>query len=327
MKARTVGTLPAAPSGVIRTCGDTFDRKTGVFFPAISTSNLVQVRSLREANVPLTRFLLPYNDMPGSRGESWWENSEGVAPTIDLLTPFVDDGLKVFLDSGVYSFCHAFGRMNGVAGHEVFSYPSSAFGDVLTSYTRHYGEYVRGVKHLLWGAVELDIGTTRERIARRRAMLRDFGVGLVPVFRPESDPISYLETIMRENDRICMPVTVKMLPSELRWRLVAKAVELQRTKYPYCYIHVLGTAPVPMWVNIAAVAGSCDSSTWTNPGRFGNRPTYSYLHGVQLRGQVQDEDADYVLSSVHGHERACASSLQSSCLASMSTFLTLNACT
>lgn len=316
-------TLPRAPRGVLRTSGGTYDRKAGVFFPAISQRDMTKhVPALLERGVPLSRFLIAYNEMPGSSGQSWWENTSGLEKLGNLPQLVIDHGIKVFLDSGVFTFCHDYGRATGVHGSEVFAYREARFGDTMATYEAHYGAYVSRIKHLLWGAVEIDLGSVEERTARRQRMATG-GAVLIPVFRPETDTLEYLEELMSTYDRICMPVTVKMLPNELRWALVAKAVEMQRTRFPYCYIHVLGSAPVYGWVALASQSGSCDSSTWTNPGRFGSRPTYALSHSIQLPG-VEGASQGYTLTSMRGEVRASCEMLQSSSLANMATFLPLN---
>ena len=269
----------------------------------------------------MSRFLLAYNSTPGASGTSWWNNEHPQRFRTEL-GPLVTEGVHIFLDSGAFTFCHDYGRATGVPGEQVFSYGSHEFGDSLEDYATHYGRYVSEIQDLLWGAVEIDIGTQPERVARRQRIASEFGVHLIPVFRPESDSLEYLDRIMRENDRICLPVTVKALPPYLRWALVAKAVEFQKTRHPHCYIHVLGTAPVFPWVSLAAASGSCDSSTWTNPGRYGNRPTYAHDYSVQLRGECQE--GDILLSSVHGRPRAGYAQLQRVSIANMVTFMQLN---
>lgn len=282
--------LPPLPlpksSKVLRTSGGRFDRRPGIFFPALTDGGgkIQGLLNVRELGVRVDRCLIAYNCMPGSNGVKWWENTQGPESIPELRGMIENDGLHFFLDSGVFTFCHDYGRKHNIPGTFVFSFPESEFDPgILQSYEKHYGEYVARIKHLLWGAVEIDLGTLAERKARRARMRENYGVVTIPVYRPECDPFEELEKLMASYDRICLPVTVKFLPAEVRWALVSRIVELQRTKYPYCYLHVLGSAPVHQWASIAMQSGSCDSSSWIAPVRYGTRPTYSLSHSVQTK--------------------------------------------
>lgn len=320
--------LPEAPAGVIRTSGGQYDRRPGVFFPALS-GGMVQTHlsAVRAAGIAADRCLLAYNSMPGSSGARWWENTSGPESIPELRAMIETSGFKLFLDSGVFTFCHDYGRKHGIPGHMVFSMPESAFdAGVIQSYEAHFGDYVHRMEHLLWGAVEIDIGSVEERKARRARMLANAGVALIPVFRPECDPLEYLDEIMAKNDRICMPVTVKMLPAEMRWALVAKVVELQRTKYPYCYLHVLGSAPVHRWAGIASRSGSCDASSWIAPVQYGRRPTYGLSSSVQCRLDTfaaANPEASPILFRDLGNPQGLpdSASINELYLATMGTFL------
>lgn len=323
--------LPVAPKGVHRTSGGRYDRRPGIFFPALSggmvQSHLTAVRSL---GVDVRRCLIAYNEMPGSNGAKWWRNTQGVESIPALRHMIEQEGLHFFLDSGVFTFCHDYGRKNNIPGPEVFAMPESAFDPGLfAEYELHFGAYVARLKSLLWGAVEIDLGTIPERNARRDRIRQRDGVSLIPVFRPEADPIEYLDELMAKNDRVCVPVTVKLLPNELRWKVVAHAVHLQRTKYPYCYLHVLGSAPVHTWASLAARSGSCDSSSWVAPVRYGTRPTYSLSHSVQLKlksfeGANPGETAILFRDLDNPQGLPASDSINELYLANMGTFLDTN---
>lgn len=315
---------------VIRTTGGKYDRVPGIFFPALSggmvASHLTTVRSL---GVAVNRCLIAYNEMPGSNGKRWWENTAG-PDSIPELSAMVEDGVHWFLDSGAFTFCHDYGRTHGMPGQLVFSMPLSTFEPgLLTSYENHLGKYVKRMEGLLWGAVEIDIGNATERTDRRNRMSADHGVNLIPVFRPECDPLEYLEEIMSANDRICIPTTVRMLPAAVRWALIRRAVELQKAKYPYCYIHVLGSAPTHSWAALASASGSCDSSSWIAPVRYGRRPTYSLAQSVSLQATTfaaanPGKHSILFRELDNPHGLPSADTLNELYLASMGTFLALN---
>lgn len=331
MSILTPPVLAEPPRRVLRTTGATFTRRTGIFFPALTyRSAQTHLTSLRRHGIAADRCLIPYNEMPGSRGSRWWENTSAADSIGTLADDVRSRGFELFLDSGIFTFCQDYGRAHGIPGAYVFSYAEEQFEEgIMPSYERHYGDYVKRMEALLWGAVEIDLGTLEQRRARRERMRRSQGVTLIPVFRPETDPLEELDNLMRTYDRVCVPVTVKFLPTALRWKLIEHAVFLQRTKYPYCYLHVLGSAPTHHWLSVAAFSGSCDASTWTAPVRYGVRCTHTLNYSVQLKlktfQNANPGESPVLFRDLNNPQGTSATTALSELyLATMSTFVSSN---
>lgn len=179
------------------------------------------------------------------------------------LDAWLDEGKKVFIDSGIFNL-----TMEHVRSHPGLSMddalgmaPQDIDGfDVLFE---RYVEIVRKYGDASWGYIELDQGG-RENKIKTREKLEGMGFRPIPVYHPLNDGWDYFDHLAENYDRICFGNVVQASRAE-RLRLVYTAWERHR-KYPDLWIHLLGLTP-NQWL-YAMPINSSDSSSWLSSVRW-----------------------------------------------------------
>lgn len=222
--------------------GGTWDRDDRfVYFLACQPGNYYATRSHGH-------ILLAVNDL--------------TTTTEAILQEALDDGSKVFLDSGVFWLTNEHKRRHSISMDEALSlHPSEIDG--FDSLYSHYVALVNRYGDRLWGYIELDQGG-RERKIETRAGLEAQGLAPIPVYHPLNDGAEYLEVLLSTYDRICFGNVVQAMPP-VRRRLLHMMWEAH-TRHPDVWIHVLGLTPDQRL--LALPSDSADSSTWTNVVRW-----------------------------------------------------------
>lgn len=170
---------------------------------------------------------------------------------------WLQNGNRVFLDSGIFSLTTDYMREYGTTFNETITKPPEDMPGFDKLFDR-YIELVLRYRDRLWGYVELDLGGKENKIKTRKK-LEAMGLRPVPVFHPLVDGWDYFDYLARNYDRVCISNFASGTDRPTRKRLVATAWERHR-KYPHVWIHLLGLTPNE-WLN-AFPANSCDSSAW-----------------------------------------------------------------
>lgn len=124
-------------------------------------------------------------------------------------------------------------------------------------------EIVRRYESRLWGYVELDQGGEAWKPVIRGELEAE-GLRPIPVYHPMVDSFEYFDQLAANYDRICIG-TPKI--QFVRKRLYT-TIWHRWQKYPSLrWIHILGCVPNQWFRGIPF--NSFDSSTWTEPMRWG----------------------------------------------------------
>lgn len=182
------------------------------------------------------------------------------------------EGKSVYLDSGCFTLAFAHAAKVGKTAPEVFmSSPRT-----LPFFEDWYKVYVSSVPQLidkLWGVVELDFGSAKDRQDTRKRIFRDTGIRPIPVFRFGEDPVSVFENLVRTHDRVCLGGLAKVTPA-FRCMAFPLLRDIHYRTNPECWVHVLGSAASGAFSSSGMA--SCDSSTYANAAQFGL--TCGYTH-------------------------------------------------
>jgi hypothetical protein len=170
---------------------------------------------------------------------------------------------KVFLDSGIHSINTAYRRDHPDFQGSTFLIPPAEMPG-LQELRDRYVAVVRKYESRLWGYVELDQGGAEWK-PKIRAELEAEGLSPIPVYHPLVDPYDYFDDLARNYDRICLG-NLAFQTAFVRKRLLLTVFERLR-RYPHLWVHALGLFP-NQWLR-AMPMQSCDSSTWTEPLRWG----------------------------------------------------------
>lgn len=233
----------------IKTGGGLFNpHEQNVYFIAAQTQHL-------EVAFPFHKYLLiAVNEI----------TTEGHIQTIET---WMNQGAKIFLDSGVFFLAMEHARKHGLTHDEGLNTPPQQ----IDGFETHLEKYLMLVKRLgakLWGYVEVDLGG-RENKIKTRAMLEGHGIAPIPVYHPFADGWDYFDYLAERYDRICFGNIVQANAST-RKRLLATAWSRKR-KYPDLWIHLLGYTP-NQFLNAYPI-NSADSSTWISGLRWsGDKP-------------------------------------------------------
>lgn len=175
----------------------------------------------------------------------------------------LDQGGKVFLDSGVFNLANQHAIAHGISMDEALGlHPAELDG--FAPLRRAYVDTVKRYEDRLWGYVELDQGGA-ERKRETRAGLEDEGIVPIPVYHPINDGWDYFDELCQTYDRICVGNVVQAMPS-VRRRLLSTIWERRRA-YPHVWIHLLGVTPGELVGTLPF--DSCDSSTFVGSLRYG----------------------------------------------------------
>lgn len=239
--------LVASPDSVVKhTGGGAFDsQEAPISFVVCSNSNMV------EALPSATHVLVALNELNGPND-------------LARLDALLDSGRhKVLLDSGIHAINTAFVRAHPDHVGSSFLVPPKK----MPGFAELRDKYVAVVKKYedrLWGYVELDQGGIEWK-PRIRAELEAEGLSPIPVYHPLVDPPGYFDELARSYDRVCLG-NLAFQTAFVRKRLLLTIFERKRA-YPHLWLHALGLFP-NQWVRSMPIE-SCDSSTWTEPLRWG----------------------------------------------------------
>lgn len=189
---------------------------------------------------------------------------------VEMMEKWLDAGVRVFLDSGVFWLTNEHVRAHpGMRMDQALQLPPNEIDGFDVLFNR-YVDLARRFGDRLWGYIELDQGG-RENKVKTRTMLEDMGLAPIPVYHPFNDGWDYFDQLAETYDRVCFGNVVQASRDE-RKRLVATAWERHR-KYPDLWIHLLGLTPNEL-LN-AFPCDSADSSSWLTPIRWamGGRET------------------------------------------------------
>jgi hypothetical protein len=259
---------------VNRTAGGRFDPadRTGLYFLASQINGAAGCAT--NFDHPHVLIAVDQLDAPGA---------------LDRLHALLDQGRKVLLDSGVFSFASDYGRRNGKSQAEAWATPP----DVMPGFNRLWDRWV----HLattytdrLWGYIEMDLGGMDSK-RRLRAMAEAAGLQPIPVYHPLYDGWDYFDDLATTYDRIAMAnFTGPNLNRSIRKRLLMTAWERHR-RYPDLWLHLLGYSPNE-WSPGVFAADSADSSSWVNSLRYGRLRGTSYLRAFGEIPRLTPVDAD-----------------------------------
>lgn len=196
------------------------------------------------------------------------------------LDEWLNDGKKVFIDSGIFNLTNEHKRKHGITMDQALALPPDQI-DGFDKLLARYVEIVTRYESRVWGYIELDQGGREQKI-KTRTMLEGMGLRPIPVYHPFNDGWDYFDYLAERYDRICFGNVVQA-NKETRLRLVATAWERHR-KYPHLWIHLLGLTP-NQWLYALPIS-SGDSSSWLSSVRFsGHNPQ---AMGMPLGGMPRD---------------------------------------
>jgi hypothetical protein len=247
-------TLSEIPDGVIHTGGGRFRRQDGfILFVVDRLMASVDFHNLyKYILVSLTEVSLTPTGLASVRHV-----------TQDL-------GQTLMLDSGVYGFVNDYIRKHDTDEPfgEVRKKSPSTFAD-FEALVRKYVQFVQYFENDLWGYVEIDIGSPAEKTATRK-LLEGYGLKPIPVYHPAVDDYDYFDYLAERYDRVCCG-NMGQASEPIRMRILATLYERAR-KYPYLWVHVLGTRN-HHWFN-AYPLQSADATSWLEGLRFGQITHY-----------------------------------------------------
>ena len=227
-----------------KTGGGTFDPSVEhLYFLAANMERLRHVQALRP------NLLIAVNELQS-------------AESSNELDEFLDAGITVFLDSGIYNLAMEHARKHGTTHDAALGLAPDEIDGFYDLWER-YLTLVERYGDRLWGYIELDQGG-RENKIKTRAKLESLGLRPIPVYHPLNDGWDYFDELARNYDRICFGNIVQADPGT-RKRLLATAWE-RRRDYPDLWIHLLGMRPNQ--VLHAYPVNSADASTWLSAVRW-----------------------------------------------------------
>lgn len=206
---------------------------------------------------------------------------------IETINRWMGEGVKVFIDSGIYNLTITHARNHNMHMDEALGLAPSeieGFEKLLDKYRNIISRFGKD----LWGYIELDLGG-QDNKRKTRAMLEGQGFAPIPVYHPLVDNWEYFDELASQYDRICFG-NIVYAPAAIRKRLLATAWERKKL-YPNLWIHLLGLTP-NQWLNAYPI-NSADSSSWLSATRWGGYKPRAIL---QALGQMH-KNYRYVLGS------------------------------
>lgn len=179
---------------------------------------------------------------------------------IEALERMHSKGIRVMIDSGVYSFVTRLARSEHMTFADVLKIPVTKLDgfDLLVS---NYLMMAHKIIRYVWGIVEIDLGGEVGKVETRKR-IEDSGIVPMPVYHCFVDSLEYGAGLMESYDRICVGNIVDASRAE-RLRILEK---LRRVKPDECFAHLLGYSIDP--VQWAYGFDSCDTSTWLSNVRW-----------------------------------------------------------
>jgi len=174
----------------------------------------------------------------------------------DLLLKWLDEGRKVFIDSGIFWLANGHARRNGISMDDALRLAPEELDD-FEKLEEKYIKLLTEVGDRAWCYIEMDQGG-KENKRRTRARHEAMGLRPTPVYHPIVDGWEYFDELAEVYDRLCFGNVVQA-NAPTRKRLVATAWE-RRNKYPDLWIHLLGLTPNAL-LNAFPI-DSADSSSW-----------------------------------------------------------------
>lgn len=179
-----------------------------------------------------------------------------------MVDEWVENGRKVFIDSGIFWLTNEHARKHNVRMDEALSLAPEEIDGFDALWDRYLAILDRFGSRA-WGYIELDQGGMHNK-KRTRARIEAEGFSPIPVYHPLNDGWDYFDELAQTYDRICFGNIVQAPPFD-RKRLIATAWERHR-KYPHLWIHLLGYTLSELLY--ALPINSCDSSSWLSGVRW-----------------------------------------------------------
>ena len=222
----------------IKTGGGSFDPKEpNIYFIASNTERLTH------AHMTHTHLLVAINELETARD-------------LDRVEAWIDEGKKIFIDSGVFNLAMTFARKKTISMDEALALAPGEM-DGFEELFEKYVSIIRRFEGGIWGYIEIDQGG-RENKLKTRARIEALGLRPIPVYHPLNDGWDYFDTLAQQYDRLCFGNIVQA-DAATRRRLLATMWQ-RHVEYPDLWIHVLGLTANEMAHMYPA--NSCDSSSW-----------------------------------------------------------------
>jgi hypothetical protein len=241
----------------IRT-GGSWDRSAGVHFIACQAG--VAKRMIKEHPQATDSILVALNHTGTSVKNGRLQNSTGFA---ELVRMAEDHGIRLFIDSGAYSFVVAEAARRNSDVQSMFMSDDLTRTPEFDEQKQHFMAFLDAFGEKVWGYCELDIGSVERRTEVRQDFI-DAGHTPIPAFRALFDPLSYAEELLSTYDRLCFAGLVNA-PRVHRTRIMWWFSMLAK-KHPQCYVHSLGMKPTRELTSLGF--HSCDSTTFLNLCQF-----------------------------------------------------------
>jgi hypothetical protein len=175
-------------------------------------------------------------------------------------------GKRILLDSGIFSLANEHAHRHGMTHNEALNLSPQEV-DGFDRLLERYIDVVNRYRDDLWGIIELDQGGRRNKVVTRAMLEKEIpGFVPIPVYHPVGDGWEYFDELATHYDRICCGNIVQAPPPD-RIRLMHAFYERAK-RHPHLWTHILGYTPTGTSTSIPA-QGSCDSSSWCGPLRWG----------------------------------------------------------
>jgi len=181
---------------------------------------------------------------------------------LDGLDAFIDDGGRLFIDSGVFGVAVEASRKMGVPFSQAVK---TRFDEIEGSadFLVKWRKVIDRMRSSCWGYVEIDLGGVEGK-REVRAHLEGLGYAPIPVFHALNDPWDYFEELASTYDRVAIGNLVR---ADRRTQAkILRRIEESRKSLPVEWIHALGVGICPSF--LTAPCESCDASSPTAPLRY-----------------------------------------------------------
>lgn len=233
-----------------------------LYFNAVTDNELVDLQKL---NIPLS-LLIPLDNI------SSLQNFRNAAKSH-----------RIFVDSGVYSFCSNLARKTKKTITEILTTKPDEIPGWEKLIT-HYITILQKIENESWGYVELDLGGAESK-TKIRERLHSEGLNPIPVYHPLIDPQSYLIYLLQNYDRICIG-NMSYTNSNQRSIILNQVIKIKNQYNPTTWLHVLGMTPNVLLYSFQVQ--SCDSSSWLSSVKFGQ---FNVTAGAEF---LQDLGQDFI---------------------------------
>ena len=237
-----------------RTSGGTYDPNEpySYFLATSPTRHNEAVNALPDENIHRhSHLLVAVNELESKKH-------------FEHLDRLIDEGLKVFIDSGVFNLAMSHAREHSISHNIALSLAPEEV-DGFEELLERYYIIAQRYKDRIWGMVEVDQGGPTVKPLTRARIEKESGIIPIPVWHPLLDGINYYHDLVANYDRICVGNLVKANPS-LRLRILTAVSELSQQN-PTIWHHLLGVTPSELTFALP-IKGSSDSSTWLTGVRW-----------------------------------------------------------